>query len=367
MEATIYSIVHTVRNINITGGLNVEKETTISVPSAETKEIWYDKTPLLSRNGLFNFVLGARGTGKTFAYKKWAIKSDKQTVWVRRYQEDIDDLQSKFLGDLYQEGVISPDDDIYIKNGILYIGGIEKIFFVSLSTSARKKSQSYGGVDKIIYDEVFEGIGNRRYLANEVDLLLELYETVNRLRIDGRRDCRVFLLSNKTSFVNPYFTYWNILPFSERFKTFKNGLIVVENYENQEFVRLKKQSKFGQLVEGTKYGDYAIDNIVWLDDSAFLGDKPEDAQRCICNIRFGETRFGVWEGGSVLYFGTETNPDRITFTTMFEASDNEYSLSPNRQPLKSIKEIFLTGRVLFKNNVIKNAVFTIIQTGGKMP
>ena len=338
-----------------------------SVTSVNQKSIWYDKTPLLSRNGLFNFVLGARGTGKTFEFKKWAIKSDKQTVWVRRYQEDIDELTGKFLGDLYQENVIQPEDDIYIRNGVLYVGGIEKVFFIALSTSQRKKSQSFGGVDKIIYDEVFEGVGNRRYLPNEVDILLELYETINRLRIDGRRDCRVFLLSNKTTFVNPYFVYWNILPFSERFKSYKGGLIVVENYENPEFIKLKKASKFGQLIEGTKYGDYAIDNIVWLDDSALIGDKPEDAKRCLCNIRFGETKFGVWESSNVLYFGTETNPDRITFTTMFEASDNEYSLAPNRQPLKSIKEIFLSGKVLFKNNVIKDAMFTIIQTGGKMP
>lgn len=329
--------------------------------------IWYDKTPLLSRNGLFNFVLGARGTGKTFEFKKWAIKSDKQTVWVRRYQEDIDKLQTKFLGDLYQENIISPEDDIYIKNGTLYIGGIEKIFFIALSTSQRNKSQSFGGVDKIIYDEVFEGVGNRKYLPNEVDILLELYETVNRLRVDGRRDCRVFLLSNKTTFVNPYFTYWNILPFSERFKSFKNGLIVVENYENVEFTKLKKASRFGQLIEGTKYGDYAIDNVVWMDDDALLGDKPEDAKRCVCNIRFGETMVGVWDSSTVIYFGTETNPDRITFTTMYETKDTEYSLSPSRQPLKGIKEAFMQGKVLFKNNVVKNAIFTILQTGGKMP
>lgn len=346
-----------------------EKEQQKNAGSVDTntQNIWYDKTPLLSRNGFFNFVLGARGTGKTFAFKKWAIKSDKQTVWVRRYQEDIDELQTKFLGDLYQENVIEPENDVYIKNGTLYIGGIEKIFFVALSTSQRKKSQSYGGVDKIIYDEVFEGVGNRRYLPNEVDILLELYETVNRLRVDGRRDCRVFLLSNKTTFVNPYFVYWNILPFSERFKSFKDGLIVVENYENKEFIKLKKETPFGRLIEGTKYGDYAIDNIVWMDDNALIGDKPADAIRCFCNIRFGETMIGVWESKEVVYFGTETNPNKVTFTTMYEANDDEYALAPNRNPLKQIKEIFLNGKVLFKNNVIKNAIMTIIQTGGKMP
>lgn len=331
----------------------------------DTESIWYDKTPLLSYNGLFNFVLGARGTGKTFAFKKWAMKSDRQTVWVRRYQEDIDDLQTKFLGDLYQEGVLSPEEPVKIKNDILTIGGVEKIFFVALSTSQRKKSQSYGGVDKIIFDEVFEGVGARRYLNNEVDVLLELYETINRLRIDGRKDCRVFLLSNKTTFVNPYFTYWNILPFSERFKTFKDGLIVVENYENPTFVKLKKESRFGKLIEGTKYADYAIDNIVWMDDNALIEDKPDNAKRCICNIRYGSVKFGVWESPDFIYFGTELNPDRVTYTTMYEASENEFALAPNRNPLKAIKEVFLAGKVRFKNNVIKNCMFNIIQSGGK--
>lgn len=332
----------------------------------DKQKIFYDKTPLLSHNGLFNFCLGARGTGKTFAFKKWALTSQGQTVWLRRYQEDIDDLLTKFLGDMYAEHVVEPEDNIEIKNGTLYINGMEKIFFVSLSTSTRKKSQSFHGVDKIIYDEVFEGVGNRRYLKNEVDILLELYETVNRLRLDGRKDVRVYLLSNKTTFVNPYFTYWNILPFTERFKTFKEGLIVVENYENKDFNKLKKESKFGQLITGTKYGDYAIDNEIWLDDNAFIGDKPADAKRCMCNIRYGDIHIGMWECDIGLYFGTELNPNRLSYTTMYEAKDDEYPLISTRQPMKLIKEAYLQGKVLFKNNVVKNAIFTLIQTGGKL-
>lgn len=347
-----------------------QSKTTDSPPDSEIdlKKIYYDKSLLLSKNGLFNFCLGARGTGKTYDFKKWALKSDKETVWVRRYQEDIDDLKDKFLGDMYGTGVLSPDDDIKIDNGILYIGGFPKIYFVALSTSQRKKSQSYHNVDKIIYDEVFEGVGNRRYLRNEVDILLELYETINRLRIDGRKDCRVFLLSNKTTFVNPYFTYWGILPFTERFKSFKDGLIVVENYENTEFVKLKKESRFGKLIAGTRYGDYAIDNEVWLDDDAFLVDKKPDKAKLICNIRVEETIFGVWQARNdeCLYLMKQHNLERITYTTMYEAKDDEYPLAPTRNPLKGIKQAYELGAIRFENNVIKQSVFMLIQQGGKL-
>ena len=56
------------------------------------KDIWYNRSELLSHNGLFNFTLGARGVGKTFSFKLWAVTSPAQTVWVRRYVEDIKSL-----------------------------------------------------------------------------------------------------------------------------------------------------------------------------------------------------------------------------------------------------------------------------------
>lgn len=331
------------------------------------KKLWYDKGPLMSHNGLINFVLGARGTGKTFAYKSWAIKKEKQTVWVRRYQEDIDDLQDKFMTDLIGEGVIDPDEhEIKSEAGKLEIDGEVKIFFVALNTAGRKKSQSYHNVDAIIYDEVFEMKGGRRYLTNEVEKFLELYETVNRLRIDGRREVRCFLLANKTTFVNPYFTYWNILPFTQRFKSFKDGLIVVENYENKEFVEVKKQTGFGKLIAGTTYGNYAIENIAWMDDNALIVKKKPDNCRLLCNIRFKETMMGMWSDDLSVYIMRAHNPNRWTFTTKFETKDDEYPLVPTRQPMKMLNEVFTMGKLFFEDNVCKEAIFSIIQQGGKL-
>lgn len=334
---------------------------------AESKHIWYDKTPLMSRNGFINFVLGARGTGKTFCFKEWAIKKPNPTVWVRRYQEDIDDLKDKFLGDLIATGKLNPEtQNIKIDGDKLIIDDEVKIFFMALTTSARKKSQSYFLVDAIIYDEVFEMKGGRRYLPNEVEKFLELVETVNRLRVDGRKEVRCFLLANKTTFVNPYFTYWNILPFSERFKTFKDGLIVVENYENETFKELKKQTNFGKLIDGTTYGNYAIDNIAWMDDDAYIVDKKPEKSRLLCNIRYKDLYIGLWDAPEGVYCMRGHNKNRMTFTTKFEVGDDEYPLVPTRQPMKYLNTAFTQGILYFEDNVCKEAIYSIIQQGGKL-
>ena len=330
--------------------------------------IWYNRGPICSYNGLFNFCLGARGTGKTFDYKTWAITSPTPFIWLRRLQEDVDDLIAndgvKFTKDLYQEGLLDPEQEVKVKDRTLFIDDIPKIYFVALSTAARKKSQSYGDVNHIVFDEVFEGVGNKKYLKDEVSLFFEFYETVNRLRIDGRPEVRVFFLSNKTTFTNPYFSYFKIHPFEGRFKTFANGLIVVENYKNDKFVELKKQSKFGQLIAQSKYGSYAIENEVWLDDNAFLAKRPPKAIP-IVEIHFQEQYISVWNGkDGLIYVDTSRSTGR-KYGIKYECLDGELPLTLGSFPLKQLKELFNVGKLRFDSNISKSIMYTLLQTAGQ--
>lgn len=333
----------------------------------DVKNIWYDRGPICSYNGLFNFCLGARGTGKTFNFKCWALSSNNPFIWVRRLQEDLDDLLAndgyKFTKDLYQTGILEPEQSIKVEDRTLYIDGIPKIFFVALSTATRKKSQSYGDVNIMVYDEVFEGVGNRKYLKDEVKMFFELYETVNRLRIDGRPEVRVFFLSNKTTFTNPYFSYFEIQPFEGRFKTFKNGLIVVENYKNKEFEKLKKESKFGQLISGTKYAEYAIENEVWLDDNAYLGTRPAKAKPVV-EIHYKEQYISVWNGLDGFIYVDGSRSTGRKYGIKYECLDGELPLGLGKFPLKQMNELFFAGKLRFDNNITKSIIFTLLQTAG---
>lgn len=330
--------------------------------------IWYDRSRVCSYNALFSFCLGARGTGKTFNYKCWCISSSKPFIWVRRLEEDIKKLTKddcrEFVKDLYYEGILTPEDICKVEADCLYINGIPKFYFIPLSLSARYKSTSFADVDIIIFDEVFEGVGSKKYLKDEVVLFLDLYETVNRLRIDGRPEVRVFFLSNNVSFTNPYFVHWGITPFEGRFKTFVEGLIVVENYKNEAFAKKKKETKFGRLIAGTKYAKYSIDNEIWLDDNAFLEKRPKDSIP-IVEIRYKEQYISVWNGKNGYIYVDGARSSGRKYSIKYECLDGELSLSLGKYPLKQLNELFYIGKIRFDNNITKSIMYTLLQTAGQ--
>lgn len=135
------------------------------------------------------------------------------------------------------------------KKDTMYIDDKLCGYAIPLSIANILKSSTYENVDTIIFDEFIIDKGCYHYLQNEVTQFLDLLETIGRLR-----DIRVILLANAISITNPYFTYFNItLPYNSNIKTFKDGLIAIEYIKNEEYRQVKKQSKFGKLIEGTSY------------------------------------------------------------------------------------------------------------------
>ena len=96
------------------------------------------------------------------------------------------------------------------KNDTMYIDDKLAGFAIPLSIANILKSSSYEKVDTIIFDEFLIDKGSYHYLQNEVTQLLDVIETVARLR-----DIRVIFLGNAISITNPYFTYFNLsLPYN---------------------------------------------------------------------------------------------------------------------------------------------------------
>lgn len=327
---------------------------------SDEQGIYYNKTPLLSFNCLWNAAIGGRGVGKTFNYKCWALFQGGECVWVRRYAEDIQKVKGTFLTDLIgQEFVDAEAHEFRVEDDVLYMDDEPRIHFIALSTSRRNKSNSFHHVDKIIYDEFLEGYGGR-YLKNEYQIWLELYETVARTR-----DVRTVFIANKTSFVNPYFTEWGVKPFTERIKRFKvgEGLIAVENYSNKKFEDIKRNTGFGKYIAGSAYGAYAIENEVWLDDNAMIGDKPEEA-RCFASIRDGDKTVGLWTDGLNIYCSWKRN-GRVCLSYQTECREGEKALIRSAWPLKQCIEYWNMGCMYFEDNIIKNIMFDAMLSGGK--
>ena len=142
---------------------------------------------------------------------------------------------------------------------------------MTLATSQDLKSTNFSKVTTIIFDEFLIEPGQKKYyLKDEVFVLLNLIETIARMR-----DVHVYLLANATSIVNPYFLYFDIhLPYNSDIKTYKDNLILVQYLKNEEYREAKKNSKFGKLISGTSFENYAVDNQFISDNANFIAKKP---------------------------------------------------------------------------------------------
>lgn len=76
-------------------------------------------------------------------------------------------------------------------------------YFFALSRQSAYKSLQYPEVTNLIYEEV---LTDQTYLSSEPEKLMNLYSTVRR----GKKDFRMWLVSNTVSVVNPYSKSWGI-------------------------------------------------------------------------------------------------------------------------------------------------------------
>ena len=61
----------------------------------------------------------------------------------------------------------------------------------------------------------------------------------------------------------------------------------------EEFIQERKQTRFGKLIQGTEFEEYAIENKFTQDSKTFLKKKTEKSQYYFTFIYKGE-QFGIW-------------------------------------------------------------------------
>ena len=325
--------------------------------------MWWDKQLLLSHNKIMNMVLSNRGGGKTFCCTRWGIddfkKTKRQTVWVRRYQTEIDTMleNGKFFDavrDYY------PNDELTIEGNLGKINGEVAFYFIALSTSRQLKSNNYPNVNKIIYDEFIIDKGRVTYLKNEVEIFLDLFETIARTR----DNVRAVLLANSVTIVNPYFVFWNIkVDPSKRFTV--KGQVCLELFTDAEFVQMKKRSRFGQLIDGTRYSDYAIENKWLLDNDIFIEDKTPKSEFML-GMKYNGIMYGFWVDYSAgkIFVNKQYDPSSYSLYCLNKDDhDANLLLIKSLTDSKRVQRIvfaFRNGLLRFSDMSVKNQFYEFI-------
>lgn len=337
------------------------------------ENFWYNYDRICGFGAMFNFIISDRGCGKTYGATKMVIrdfiKNGNEFVYLRRYKTELNKAIPKFFDAIIKNHEF-PDYEFKVEGYKFYIKGVDDspkgwIKFgeaQALSTSSVLKSSNFANVRTILFDEFLISSGIFRYLNNEVETLLDAVESIARLR----DNVRVFFLGNAISVTNPYFAYFNLsLPYNSEFKTFKDGLIVVNYAKNPAYREKKHASKFGRLIEGSSYAKYCIDSE-WLEDNDnFIGKKDGSCKNFSVIVMDG-VKYGFWKSKET----TKTfvsldydpkNPCIFSFDTKDHNEENVL-VSARKSPwFKMIIEEYKIGNVWFENQNVKNLFLRILK------
>lgn len=330
-------------------------------------DIYFTLQKILSYNALLNFIIGERGVGKSYDAKKFVAKrfinKKKQFVYLRRYKTE---LQKSMKNNKFWEQILNIKDpemkELMKKHTFsnekdtMYIDGKLCGYAIPLSVANILKSSTFDNVDTIIFDEFIIDKGNYHYLQNEVIQLLDVIETVARLR-----DIRVIFLGNAISITNPYFTFFELsLPYKTDIKTFKDGLIAVQYIKNLKYREVKKSTRFGQLIKDTEYGKYAIDNEMLRDSKSFIKKKTKNSKFYFI-LTINSKNYGVWSNyqEGIIYISNDYDPNCPVIFSINPDDHNENTLLIRCRTspfFKSIIEHYRLARLCFENQQIKNNV-----------
>lgn len=322
---------------------------------------YYDYGQVLSRNAVFNMIMGARGLGKTYGAKKLVIKEfinhGHQFIYLRRYKEEQRSKMT-FFSDVMIE---FPEWEFRVNGNEAQMKPIDEDnkkawvtcgYFNVLSTAQQNKSTSYPKVHTIIFDEFIIEKGVVRYLPNEVNCLLNFYSTVDR----WQDRVKVLMLSNAISIMNPYFSEYKILPERE-FVMRGKGMICAHFVNSERFANEVSETRFGRFIKEfqNEFAEYAVGNVFSDNSDEFVSNKNASA-RYMLTLKTPSGYFSIWSDG-VNYFAQEKRPkadERVYSLWTCPHRPGEIQLERSSKILQMLRRFYRNGKMYFDVQSTRN-------------
>lgn len=334
---------------------------------------YYNFDKLYSYNATYNFLIGARGLGKTYGAKKKvisnAINKGEQFIYLRRYKTEMT-ARNTFFDDLKARDEF-PDWDFRINGHTAEMAPAptkeEKKrpwrvigYFIPLSIAQSQKSVAFPLVTTIVYDEFIIEKGNTHYLPDEARAFNNFYMTVDR----WKDKTKVFFLANSVSIMNPYFLEYDIKPDQVgEFVRIADGFIVCHFADSAEFSTGVYKTRFGKFIQGTEQADYAVSSEFQDNNDNLLHLKTSKARYQFSLETKGGT-FSVWvDLDGPFYYIQEKLPRKQEIYTMLpERMDGEKRLLfYNDKIIQYLRSSFKSGRAYFETAKARNAFIEIFK------
>lgn len=356
-----------------------KRGTSFVAPTVDLKYYNYDK--LMSFNAKFNFLVGARGLGKSYGLKvavvRWAIKDGRQFIYLRRYKEELAEAKSTFFADFAH---VYPAYDFRVNGAKAEMAPIDTRdtkkrewtvigHFMALSQSQNVKSSAYPLVTTIMFDEFIIEKGTTTYIANEAQRLEGLFMTVDR----WKDKTRVFLLANSVTITNPYFLFYNIRPdeSEEYLKLFEDSVtgipfVACHFADSAEFKSGVYATQFGRFMkqrEDQGQANYAVENQFSDNHKKLLAEKPSHA-RYRFTIETAHGTFSVWVDMEVrFWYIQESRPKQETIYTLLpdRMDTDRVLIEYNSKLLQYMRADYNKGHAFFDTPKTRNAFIEIFR------
>lgn len=210
---------------------------------AKKSLIHYSNKKIKEENANINIVFGGKSIGKSYNIKHeemiyYYFKTKQRFILLRRWREDITTLWcEQYFADVDIYKITDGKYNcisvyrrcVYLSNYTAESGKTirgEKIgYIMALSTEQHFSSASFLDVDNIIFEEFME---RGRYIVNEPDRLMILYNTVDR----NRGTTKLWLIGNTITKVSPYLKDWEIQQIVSRMKVGDIRTKIIHNEKN---------------------------------------------------------------------------------------------------------------------------------------
>lgn len=234
----------------------------------------------------FIWIVGGRGTGKTYGALEYLLESNTRFMLLRRTASQAQIVQNpamtpiksvvndhgwkytvapvvKGVGGIYEyQNTDGKDELIYPAAG----------YIASLSTFANVRGFDASDIDAIFYDEFIKE-EHEKGMKGEADALLNAYETMNRNReLQGRKPIKMVAASNSTDLANPYFVRLGLVTEFERMR--QRGQMVRElpgrdtciiDLQHSPISEQKRNTALYRMARNTEFASMALDNAFGVD------------------------------------------------------------------------------------------------------
>lgn len=203
---------------------------------------------------LMYWIIGARRIGKTDHLLNLAIrlfnKYGIETAWLRNKKTELsdDDFFRDFLNDAIELGWCTTDW-IVDSAGVHTPDKQRVIKWQSISTFSNRRGAGHPNCYLIVYDEFCPE--DRKYPKHALTALMSLTKTI----IAGKREARVFCLSNFVSLANPFFAGLEIYP-DGYFTHYPDKMMMIEKCHGYT-CSIADDNPWQNVYRAAKYGDYA--------------------------------------------------------------------------------------------------------------